>query len=260
MSDGMKPVRFIHGTNTSQADVRRNVEHALAHANVRDYWDRRCVIVGGGPSLDKHKEDVRNAVRGGNVYALNGAVAWIMGNCRIAPEYVVMMDARPENADFVKVLPHTEWLIASQCHPDVFKALEDLDQEVIMWHAAGSEVVTEKGLRGIAGGGTVLSRAINIAIDMGYRHITLAGVDSSYDGDEHHAYRQPMNDDDKRIRVATPAGTEFVTTPELAEQADTVMNQMLSLQNVMGVAFQIIGDGLLPSLYREYRSTIREAD
>lgn len=249
----MTPIKFIHGVNTSEEQVRANVEWALAR-EVPKMTDRPCVIVGGGPSLSErswHLVDTFLLCRDATAFCLNNAWREYQKNLDVEPDYIVIMDAREDNANFAECLEDATWLIASQCHMKLFQALFDADQDVRLWHVAGSEVVEEEGLRGIPGGGTVLSRTINIAVEMGFRDIVMAGVDSSHSDGKHHAYDQPLNDGEKTINVETPAGTKFTTTAELAEQANTVMNQMLTLERT-GVTFEIIGDGLLPALWREH--------
>lgn len=255
----MSPLKFIHGVNTSDEQVRANVEWALAHVDADELMDRRCLILGGGPSANNVEcgDALFNGDWGDTLFALNNSWRLLKRVSLPAPTFVVMMDARPENADFVDPRLGTTWLLASQCHKSVFSKLESAD--VLLWHVAGSAVVNEKGLKAIPGGGTVLSSAINIATSIGFTRITLAGVDSSLDGDRHHAYAQPLNDDDRVINVETPAGTKFRTTPELAAQADGCMNQMLTLERA-GITFEIIGDGLLPTLWREHNELRADPD
>lgn len=255
----MKPIKFIHGVNTSDEQVRANVEWALAQG-FDTLEDRRCVIIGGGPSINKDNwHRLYMASIGASVFALNNAWRCYSEQTNKAPDFIVMMDARQENIGFCGSSPGSTWLLASQCSPLVFESLREKRQDFRLWHVAGSDVAEQMNLNAVPGCGTVLSATVNIATRMGFRHITLAGVDSSHDGEKHHAYEQAINDGDNIINVETPAGTKFRTTPEMASQADGVMNQMLTLERT-GVTFNIIGDGLLPALWREHNELRSDPD
>ena len=251
----MKNVQFIHGVNVSEDEINANVEWALARSDEFHNIGGRAVIIGGGPSLKGTLKEVceRHDKGGAQVFALNNAWRPVQA-AGLAVDYGVIMDARQENADFVHGGP-PNWYVASQCHKDVFERLLRDKARVTLWHVAGSTSVSDRALTGVIGGGTVLSRAISIAHEFhGTRHFILAGVDSSHSEDCHHAYEQALNDGDETMLVYTPDGTgPFKTTPEFAAQADYVMSQMVRLQN-KGCTFEILGDGLLPTLWREYKA------
>ena len=248
----MNRLQFIHGTNVSEDEMRANVEWAQAHLkDTSDFWDRPCTIVGGGPSAQLPKNPKAD------VFCLNNSWRWYSERAFNPPKYVVMFDAREENKDFVSgIMPDNTgaitWLVASQCHPEVFKRLQEQHQKVILWHASGPDFIKDKGLRAVIGGGTVLSRAIFLAYDLGYKSIELTGVDSSHQDDKHHAYDQPINDDDDLIWTYTARGTgPFISTPTLAAQAEYVFQQMHKLERV-GIKFTVRGEGLLPTMWKEY--------
>ena len=257
-------LQLVHSVNTDDETIRSNVKSALARSKpYQDFMSkgRRIAIVGGGPSLSDILADFEDIAEDEDqVWALNNA--WrALKQAGVLPNAIVMMDARPENAEFVDVCHEAEWLIASQCHPAVFNQLELKGQAVTLWHCAGSEVHKELGLRGIGGGGTVLSRAINLAYERGFRHFKLFGVDSSHRGDDHHAYPQPLNDGAQTVEVWTEAKTgPFITTGAMAGQAKLVFQQMASLERQAFCTFELVGDGLLPTMWRERKAAIADAD
>jgi hypothetical protein len=250
--------RFIHGTNVDESVFERNVRSALfpIGRGFRDFYPRckHLTIAGGGPSLNDLLMTGMFEAKG-HLWALNNVWREMIGGHRV--DAVVIMDARPTSIEFVDPDVHivdvAEWMIASQCDPDVLENMSDVDAEVTIWHAAGPKIIEQLGLHGIRGGGTVLSRAINLAWERGFRDFTLAGVDSSITAEAHHAYPQAINDQDKRIEVETPKGARFITTPELAEQATTVFRQMREYEKIGG-SFRIIADGLLPTLWAEFKA------
>ena len=250
MTEHVNVLRFNHGMNTSAADLSANVK-----ANTLKSYPQcempLLTIAGGGPSL-------LSAViaKKSHVWALNDAAQALP----LTPHAIVIMDGRARNAGFECVLTPlpTRYLLASQVHPAVYHALRG--QRVEQWHAAGVACVDDSGWPTVLGGGTVLSRAINLAMSMGYRKFDLIGCDSSFiTGGAHHAYPQEQNDNDRRIKALTPGGVQFETSPEMAEQAQQVCTQMKNLER-FGAAFTCQGDGLLQSLWAEHRARVADVD
>lgn len=245
MTNPAPVARFIHGTNVDESVFERNVRSALEKVK-----QGPILIAAGGPSLKQFPVDQARR---------NADTFWCLNNSwrqfdRVVIHAVVLMDARPEMVKFCDPVGRiAEWLVASQCDPSVLDKLSGPCADVTIWHAAGPKIIDQLGLHGIRGGGTVLSRAINLAWERGFRDFTLAGVDSSITAEAHHAYPQAINDNDKRIEVETPKGARFITTPELAEQATTVFRQMREYEKIGG-SFRIIADGLLPTLWAEFKA------
>jgi hypothetical protein len=134
---------------TSLPEMRGvNVEHDALWANIaanakRDLpWftgfrerGEPVAIVCGGPSMKDSLADIRaQRRRGAKIVTVNNAMRFLMEH-GITPDVHVMLDARPANAAFVQNAPQgVKYLIASQCHPSVFDALEGRD--VVLWHSA----------------------------------------------------------------------------------------------------------------------------
>ena len=174
-------------------------------------------IICGGPSLGSFVEDIRQRQRGGmKLLATNGAHDYLVEK-KIQPDFAASMDHRAENAAFYKTPgAGTIYLIASRCHPLVYEALEGMDVRV--WHAkAYDEADAEEAILGpdvnmIGGGSTIGSRALYIAMLMGFKRFHFFGLDSCLLGDEHHAYPQPWNDGKRVLRVLIgpdPGGLVF---------------------------------------------------
>lgn len=245
-----------------QVTSRVNVATDQIEANVRDavtrvvtQWHiRPCRIIGGGPSLNPATYVPHPDV---TTFALNNAGAMVPS------DYVIMMDARPENAsmDVVRHARRATYLLASQVHPDVYDRLEAQRADIQQWHAGGADVLKALGIRGVGGGGTVLTRAVPIAFEMGFRQFHLYGVDSSYAEDgAHHAYPQALNDGAETVEVFTPhKRTRFVTTGALAEQAQQCIAQWQSFEQ-FGCEFRVYGEGLLPTLWREAKEHKADLD
>lgn len=216
-----------------------------------------ALIVGGAPSLANTLPELRmHKQRGGVIFALNGAHDWLIER-GIVPDFHVMLDARPENARFVQK-PHrgVSYLIAAQCHPSVFDAL--IEQNVTVWVSCLETPEQERELAGefpgkplmmVGGGATVGLKALNLAYLWGFRKIGIYGMDSSYRGEENHAYRQELNDKESRMTIHA-AGRDFTCAPWMAKQAQEFQRQYRQLVG-LGCRVKAYGDGLLPWIYQQ---------
>ena len=234
-------------------DLPLFVEHS-EHAGV-------SLIVGGAPSLTDELKNLRtHTKRGGVIFALNGAHDWLIEH-GIIPDYHVLLDARKENAEFVRK-PHkgVTYLVAAQCHPEVFNALEG--HKVMMWAACLESAEQEKAVCDkfpkkpigfIGGGATVGLKTMNLAYLLGFRKIRLYGMDSSYSGSENHAYRQELNDKESKMEIHA-AGKDFICAPWMAKQATEFQRQYRQLVK-LGCKIKVLGYGLIPHIYQQIRNT-----
>lgn len=239
-----------------------NTENAKLLKNVRASWDWPwfdydygqkgvACIVGGGPSLAAEIPRLRFYKSLGHViFATNGAADYLRHH-GIVPDYHVMVDARPENAQFVSDCHQdTKYLIASQCAPEVFDNLRG--QNVTVFHCLTEGMqellggVKDKPVILIGGGTTVGMKAMVLAELMGFRTLQLYGMDSCYFEDQHHAYNQPLNDDE-RIIDAVYGDRAFKCAAWMVGQAQDFIE---FLQRFTGTV-QVAGNGLLAHIASE---------
>lgn len=224
----------------------------------------KAIIVGGGPSLEKQITDIRFHVgRGGILFALNGVYDYLVSH-GIQPHFHVILDARKENAEFVRnPSKKTTYLIASQCHPDVFKAIEGYD--VIMWTSCLEAVEQEHELAEkhkdiplcfIGGGSTVGLKTIFMAYLWGFRDFRIFGFDSSYCGEENHAYTQSMNESES-VEEVDVDGTVFKCATWMKRQADEFFYQFYKLI-ALGCKIKVYGDGLLPHMVKQINKEVKD--
>lgn len=236
--------------NTDNDQLIKNIKSACAlplpwlqggHA----VHDKHAVIIGGGPSLKNQLAEIqRRQEEGQVVFSTNNTWKFLLEN-GIEPDYHVMSDARPENADFIPDNTNdTEGLYASQCAPEVFKFKSTI------WHPflqGIKEVIgpDERNYAVVGGGTTTGLKAIAIAFILGYRKFHLYGFDSSYEEGNHHAYKQALNDSSKVIEVIVN-GIKFETSPWMVTQVDDFKELAPILVNDEGCEITIHGNGLLP--------------
>jgi len=233
--------------NTEQQAILDNVASALKRGleifEVAPAHDGHVVIVGGGPSAEDKLGEIRwRHGLGQTVWALNGAAKWLLDR-EIMPDGHVLVDARPENVEFLTGLPLMHF-VASQCDPAVLEAVEPWSP--YLWHSnvAGVGDLLPNGSHLIGGGSTVGLQAIALAYAAGYRKIHLYGFDSSVRDGAHHAYKQPLNDGDRIVDVLV-GDRSFRAAPWMVQQAQ----EFLALAHDLAqddVIITVAGDGLLP--------------
>ena len=238
--------------NTEDHEVFGNVRSAVARGlpwlQLAEPHDGVAVIVGGGPSMKPLLPMIAaHKAAGQTIFAVNGTVP-TLGSVDVTPDYFVLLDARAANQGFVQPNKATKYLIASQCQPSVFDALEGND--VTVWHPAYpgiQEYIGDKECALIGGGTTVGLQAMSIAFCLGYRNIHLYGFDSSYSmAGEGHAYPQAVNDGDAHESYWV-SGKEYISAPWMARQAmefQTAAQQLAEEDTII----QVHGYGLLPAI------------
>jgi len=197
------------------AAYERRVKQLTAH-------DGAAVLVAGGPSLRDKVSSIRaRQDHGQTIFALNGACAFLNAQ-GITPDYQVLLD--PQECLTKFVASAREYLIASQCHPDVLAAVND----PIIWHIAteNAEENTPRHPDGdclVGGGYTVGLSAMCLVYAMGFRNLHLYGYDSSVTDAGDHAYPHPLAPNvlfsAPPIATVTIGGEKFKTTLTLAKQA-----------------------------------------
>lgn len=268
--------------NNDRASLISNTKKALAlelpDLLPHEPQDTEIMIIGGGPSLDI--AEIRgNAEQGIKAVAVNGAHDFLIEN-GVIPGAMVIMDSRKMNAKFVQ-RPHGDcaYLIASQCHPSVFKALEGYN--VIRWHT-GNEHTREALAREfgplvhtnwdehpdvgfihpvrevnetapplcmVAGGSTVTMRAINVMYVLGYRKMQVHGMDCCYLAGNGHAYPQPDNWSHD-IAPVTVGGRTFIAEGWMISQAKDFLHAVKE-KFPDDLLLDVRGDGLLAHYMKE---------
>lgn len=180
-------------TAISTEDIHKNIEHSYSYfltpVHNASFWreNRAIAIVGGGPSLEQTYKELNQFKE---IIVCGSAHDYLISK-GVYPDYCVICDPDEIMVSYLQKESYvTRYLIASQCHKAVFDKLEN--KSCYIWHAGGNNVTDFKfrdGEYAFGGGCTVGTRALCIAIGMGFSNIHLFGFDTCLDEKfNHHAY------------------------------------------------------------------------
>ena len=177
-------------------NIKANMKRGLATVHVRPPHEGVFAICAGGPSLKDEIGKIKSLQReGAKIVAVNGVYNYLLKN-KVIPDIFVMADTKKGNSRFVSnPKQETIYMIAADCHPDVFDALSDRD--VRMWIPIEYNIPAPTK---IGGGSTVTLRALTLGYIFGFRKFHLFGFDGSIK-DSHHAYPQEENDGEEVVDV-----------------------------------------------------------
>lgn len=209
--------------------------------------DQIAVMCGSGPSLAETTEKIKQLHdNGGVVFALNNA-AKLLNSAGILADFQVILDARQANAsEFLTEQNAKAYLVASQCHPDVLKAVQG--RPVALWHPfiEGIEDLFPKRNMALVGGGTTVGLSgIALAYTMGFRKFALFGYDSSHRGERQHALPQSRTDVEKWQFDVWVGNRKFRTNAAMGKQAE-LFEQFARTLTDLDCEIAVYGDGLLP--------------
>lgn len=189
-------------TAVPTAKIQQNIVDARAHCLTPinelfslAHGDEPIALIGGGPSLSGQINKVRHyrhiIIAGSahdyfmeNIYDLTSTDSKI---------YCIICDPDPIMCDYLcNWNKNVIYLIASQCDKAIFELFEKTKNKYI-WHAAGGDDYNKssfpEGEKLITGGCTVGTRAIGMAMAMGFKKLHFFGYDSCLTNQyKHHAY------------------------------------------------------------------------
>lgn len=255
--------------NTSDEDLHRNIAWNSAldldWVAFKGQHEGVAVLVGGGPSVAEHLDDIRALqAAGAIVFAMNGASVYLRQN-DIVPDYQVIADAKAETSTLID--PHANGhLVSSQVNQATMEALLEHGCRPTLWHLGIEDMESlfpeRRRRRGgyalIGGGASVGNSAACLAYALGYRTMHCFGYDSSHRGDDSHAYDQPMNRFIPTLDVEW-AGETYKVSVAMKAQAEKFQITAQLLEQ-MGCAVMVHGDGLLPAMFNTPATDLSERD
>ena len=242
----ISPIEATVHLNTTSRKILNNIRLAkqrrLKEFEPRPVNGTPLAIAGGGPSLETTWPMLKDWP--GRILATNGAHDYLIGR-GVIPWGFCMMDARPENAEFVRT-PRKEviYFISSKCHPEVFLALKGHD--VVLWHEQ-LDIGEPDDVPLVPVRTTVGLGSICLMFNAGFRQFHLFGMDSCY-GDSHHAYTQTLNDGESTVMV-TVGEQSFRCSPWMIHQAQEFKELLVNHGNSLSVF--VHGGGLLAAIITE---------
>lgn len=226
------------------------------------------VVVGSGPSLTAHLEELRGErAKGRPILALKGTHDYLIEQ-GLEPTFWLSIDARPRLNQLKKQANDTIYLVASRCHPDIFDRLKE--DKVILWHSSAEQdkshdIFTERNKMHVGGGTTSGTRAIWVGYIMGFRNFVLYGMDSCNAPDGiTKRFDGSLTGPTVEVRVGyhikdqnhIEKGRTFICNQAMAQQG----NDFVMLLKVFPDAkFEIKGDGLLKAIYENHLFALEEA-
>lgn len=253
---GGTALEMIQEMNVSESDLIENIQSACklpyTRVNQMQPHDGHAVIVGGGPSLKDNLEEIKWRQSVGQVIFATNNTYNFLSDHGIIPQTHILLDARKENEEFVpKIGANALCYYASQVHPSSLEKARQNGHDVILWHSmidGIQELVFEDSCFIGAGLSSVGLKAMALAYTLGYRNIHIYGLDSSYREGQHHAYKQPLNDDERILDVECN-GKIYTTASWMATQAEE-FKSIAALLVDAGCTLTIHGEGLLPDIAR----------
>lgn len=234
-------------------DISRNIEHALGldyipFTELIGKKSGAVAIVGSGPSLKANWRMLQDF--DGDIIACNAACQFLLEK-GVVPQYMMCFDADPLVLEFFT--PHADitYLIASRCVPKVFELLKDC--RIVVWHASGDERMRDLLEKHdvmepmVIGGSAAVTRAMILALPMGYRNIHLFGADSSFAEGETHIRKSTTVE--RRMAVKCN-GRVFEVAPWMTIQVED-LKKLTPLLRRLQIKVHVHGDGLLPHVAKE---------
>ncbi len=237
--------------------VKSAMKRAIPHFAPSPQNDHEIVLIGSGPSVRSHVEDIRGLKdKGAYIVAIKAAHDFLLDN-GITPHCALMVDPQPHIvACFKKKQKGIHYFIASQCHPEVFDYFEGYD--VVLWHLLTGKEGEQEAINkemALGGGSTSGMRAMTLAWAMGFRKMHLFGYDScmvNYDPETNPV--QELKVDGTIAKEKEPmklwiSDRTFWCNPAMAAQTTEFEKVMNSFKGSIQV--KVWGDGAIPWLAKK---------
>ena len=203
-------------------------------------------IVGSGPSIEETYKELDR-----DILAINNAIKFLLAK-GIVPKWAMIWDAAEICEQFAIPHPDITYLIGARCHPKVFERLKDC--KVVVWHAGGdhniNDFLYERGIKEpmINGGSAGVTRAMYLAVGLGYRELHIYGGDSCYSDDgKTHVNGSLVPEKDMMISIGNNPPLFFRTTPEWCAQVNEFRDIYSLFRHPMcNVSIKVHGEGMLP--------------
>jgi hypothetical protein len=231
------------------------IKHSVAtYPNRIKQWELKpdkIALVCFGPSLNQTWEQLKEFKY---IISCSGSHKFLIDR-GIVPTWHVEVDPREHKKKLIgdKIDPSTEFLLASCCHPEVFRHVEKLGGKITLWHTYSGEHksslpnVYPRGEWVLTGGANVGLRAMTIARFLGFTDIHVFGMDGSFPGEglKHAEFHPNVTKD---YMLAEYKGKQYATTTAFLECARMTFHELEMLPDV-NVTFY--GEGLVQDMAKD---------
>lgn len=243
----MVPPRIATPDETMREHVRSALGRGLPVPKLCRPHGRLLSVAGGGPSLSETYPQLD-----GVIVTANAGLGFLLSK-GITPWACGLLDARPHIADLIEPHPDVFYFVASICHPSVFDKLKGC--KVVLWHPSGMpgmRDVLPENTPLICGGTTMGIRWINLGHYLGFRRFACHGLDSSYRGNQTHAYP-----DSRDGKAGTIEINGYVTDNNFLTQCVDwfKLSELFQLDDDKPEV-EFFGDGLLQSMVAKRKALI----
>ena len=230
-----------------QRYITINMERGLEEIVQGERKEGALYIVCSGPSLRDTWQELldENGKRRGEIWALNAAYDWLCDK-GIKPDYgVALAPEDPILHYFQKIEAGDKFMFAATTHPELVDRAIGRNASVTIWQSAQPadwNLTVYPGPQ-VFGGGTVGTRAIDMAWILGWRDLHILGMDAclSLDG-RNSVYPDAPPIDRAKLQTFICNGRAFVAMPSYARQVEDFAAITRPLKDT---AITLYGDGLL---------------
>jgi hypothetical protein len=173
-------------------------------------------IVGGGQSAKDNLEVLRSWP--GDIWAINGTCVWL----KEQGVRSVFVTVDPQQAIAKIAAQADSALVASVCHPDVFKVLAGKCQ---VFHTEHADVVDP-----ILGGSTTAMRTPLLAVRMGYADVVYFGCEGSF-ADTTHVFKDESALFPAQV-IIRANGQEFRTNLQFMDQSEGLAQLITAMPEI----------------------------
>lgn len=236
-------VQFIEQRPLEVTTLQGHVDSACALGLPEAFPHRRLDIITNGPSAALTPWNMC-----GPTMALNGALD-LFTERGWEPTYFAACDPQELVTEFLVNAPfHTTFLLASQCHPSVFRRLQN--RRVLLWHLLDGPVLPPH-TPFVRHGSSITLTALHLARLLGYNDLHVWGWDCCVDPLTltHHAaahgdFRAELRALEHRTSLDGEPTRSFLTTNTWAFEAQQAVFMVEELRR-FGVTTTVHGPGLV---------------
>ena len=225
------------------------------------------VIIAGGPSVDGQVATLHRLIAdGAKVVAIERMYAWCLKR-GIVPDYVVVLDASDDVMESFHALSRTTvHLVASQCQPSVFDALEGYPTAIYFTPHHGidwQQIWMDEGQGNatlVQAGGSVALCAVSIALTLGFSSLHVFGLDCHVGTSGYADGITGVGEQVSMIEVEIKDRT-FRTTPAYLSFAQQFfMIWKTAPEHSLGTRIVIHGDSMISAMAKAASNISRDSD